>query len=377
MKRFLFFCSANLENTISVSGRELITNSEEKNKVYSVEINKDDYNVKIIYHPGSLPSVINFNNVRSEALAGSSVNLAHHFSVIYDSTDITVAIPIADDLVGKRLSTLLEKETCNTIYVKSDVSANTVVFVHKASSKTVLYMQKPNHYYPNLNDFKKNWDIIAATSLPRDISVLKMVLKVLKESPETLKAVIPSMDLLEDKNEEIQKIFFEILELTNIFQVNTREAREFLEIGHGVALSGKDLINRMVLHSNLRNMSIIIVTMGKEGSVVASKLEDFWNFFYVKSYKAHRVKSTIGCGDAYCSWFLIKLFETGGLKSSLKDFKKALIWASRMGSLVSEVYPGNLKGTDREFKEEFKQGKLLEIAAEVDSLIEIGFVSSL
>ena len=317
---------------------------------------KDPYKYYIVWKKGEQECLVFAKEVRFDSFAGSSFNVVDHLSSL-GMDNLSLAAFVDDGPLTKELSTYCQNKKIEFIPLWASNTGITFVMETEDNPDAALCMEKPAAIDTSINRdliFSQDWDMIITTSVFDNQEFLDLILELFLKNPKAIKAVIPSLRLVMNSDPQIQRTFREILKLTIVFQVNHREAKEF--VNSELSLFREfDVVKELV---RLVNNPVTIVTKGKYGSALIVEKDGGTDIVNQSALKPiYGVKSTVGSGDAFLAGFLRIYCQA---KQRLDN--ETLRLAGRIGSEVAMhnlgSYGGNLS---LDLEKKLSPNQLMEI----------------
>ncbi len=264
---------------------------------------EDPYKYYIVWKKGEQEFSVFAKKILFHSFAGSSFNVADHLSFL-GMRDITLSVFVDNEPPTKELSDYCKAAGIGFIPLWASNTGVTFAMETENNPDPTLYMEKPSAIDCTINReriISQNWDVIVATSIPDNQEFLDLILELFSKNPKAVKAIIPSLRLIMNPDPQIQRSFREILKLTSVFQVNYREAKEF--VNSELSLFREfDVVEELV---NLVNNPVTIVTKGKYGSALIVEKDGGTDIVNQSALKPiYGVRSTVGAGDAFLAGFL-------------------------------------------------------------------------
>jgi len=302
---------------------------------------EDPYKYYIVWKKGEEEHSVFAKEIRFDNFAGSSFNVADHLSSL-GMDNLSLAAFVDDGPITKELSIYCQNNK-KIEFVPLWASNTGITFVMEIENNpdAALCMEKPAAIDTTINRdrvISQDWDMIIATSIPDSQEFLDLILELFSKNSKAVRAIIPSLRLVMNSDPQIQRSFREILQLTTVFQVNHREAKEF--VNSELSLFREfDVVGELV---SLVNNPVTIVTKGKYGSALIVEKDGGTDIVKQSALKPiYGVKSTVGSGDAFLAGFLRIYCQA---KHRLDN--RTLRLAGRVGSEVAmrnlSSYGGNL-----------------------------------
>lgn len=363
----LVLASVNKEITMVLSpGQEETIIPGMKTKVFSLRQSsgnsnragwpEDPYKYYIVWKKGEQECPVFAKEIRFDSFAGSSFNVVDHLSSL-GIKNLGLAAFVDNGVLTAELSNYCRNKGIRFIPLWASNTGITFVMETEDNPDAALCMEKPAAIDTNINRGRLlllDWDMIVVTSIPDSQEFLDLVLELFLKNSKSIRAIIPSLRLVMNSDPQIQRTFREILKLTTVFQVNHREAKEF--VNSELSLFKEfDPVKELV---NLVANPVTIVTKGKYGSALIVEKDGGTDIVEQDALKPiYGVKSTVGSGDAFLAGFLRIYCQA---KHRLDN--KILRLAGRIGSEIAmrnlASYGGNLS-LDPEKK--LSPDKLMEI----------------
>lgn len=286
--------------------------------------------------------------VKFQGWAGSSFNIVDHLSSL-GVKNITLAAFVKDGPELSDLHDYCRSKGISFIPLWASDTGITFVFEDDMNADSAVCMQKPSDIDPAYHLDKllsQKWDVIMSSSTPADVEVLKMNISVFKNNEKAIKSLMPSLNLINSDDQEVKKLFRELIGLIEVFQVNDIEAGRYLNLdpeAENKPIQRRELVLKLVEELKV---PVVIVTMGKEGAAVVgmhlkvSNDED--KYIYQRAFReTWTIKTTVGSGDAFHSGFM-RIY----IQAEDKNNEKILKLAARMGAELAIrnacVWGGNM-----------------------------------
>ena len=379
-KRILVFSSINFEWDVLIRDLILSGLAGRKIKVFSLDVvagKNGETEFHVIWETGGKPQIFYEKDLKFSGLAGSSFNIASHFSFL--NMEVTLAAFVRygqDDDIQERCKKLGIK------FIPLWAAMNSKSFVLEDDyANPLVCMQKPwevNVKFNRRKLMKNPWDVIISSSTQAHVDILKMNIELFKKNPEAIKALMPSLALINDQNEEIISLFKELISLTIIFQVNDSEAGRFLNPGSKESskpIRQKELVLKLV---DKLKVPIAIVTMGGAGAAVVAtegSSELAQDYYHQDALEMDiPTRSKVGCGDAFLTGFMYIYILLSLLDESCNNrwiilhhpfLKFAAHFAAGLAKRNIAVYGGNMS-EDTRYK--ISKEDILKVREEVEKL---------
>jgi len=301
---------------------------------------EDPYKYYIVWKKGEQEIPVFAKEILFDSFAGSSFNVIDHLASL-GMTNLSLAAFVDDGELTSELSNYCQQIGVNFIPLFASNTGITFVMETEDNPDAALCMEKPAAIDTTVNRdriLSKNWEMIIATSIPDNQEILDLILELFSENSKAIKAIIPSLRLVMSSDPQIQRSFREILHLTTVFQVNHREAKEF--VNSELSLFKEfDAVKELV---SLVNNPVTIVTKGKYGSALIVEKDGGTDIVDQDALKPlFGVQSTVGSGDAFLAGFL-RIYCQAKYRLDNKTLKLAGRIASEIAMRNLSSYGGNL-----------------------------------
>ncbi|MEM0480836.1 MAG: carbohydrate kinase family protein [Candidatus Aenigmatarchaeota archaeon] len=257
-------------------------------------------------------SKYNLNVFRFD-IGGSALNVAITLSRLGNKTSILTKV--GNDYYSRKIIEVLKKEKVGTKYIKREktLSDFSIVLMHKGE-RSILVSHTVSKKFKE-KDIKKeiikNFDVIISTSI-FSLEAEKIYSKISEycEKHEKFFVFNPSITVL-------RKFDLSFLK-GNIIILNEEEAKSLT----------KENNLKKAAKKMLENFEIVVITLGKKGSMLFTKKEQY----YQEAYKVGIV-STLGAGDSFTAGFTHYFFK-------YKNLQEALRFASALAAInISDSSP--------------------------------------
>lgn len=235
-------------------------------------------------------------------VGGSGFNVAKVLSILKNKVEFFGKV--GNDSYGKKILQALKESKISTKNVKivNEMSGFSLVFLFGGEKTIVTYRGANNLLSEKDVDEKtiENSDCFIFTSMTSDENVkfLKKATEIAKE--KDIKIVCnPSVAMVDYQ----KKALLELMESSDFIIMNKKEALKLTNTNNPLSAAKK-----LKKISN----SIVIITMGKKGSLIFQER--------IKLFKPFKVKvvDTTGAGDSFTAAFLHAVFKTKDLDYSMR-----------------------------------------------------------
>jgi sugar/nucleoside kinase (ribokinase family) len=249
--------------------------------------------------------------VKFQGWAGSSFNITDHL-VSLGVKNITLAAFVKDGPELRDLHDYCKEKGIFFIPLWASDTGVTFVFEDDMNADSAVCMQKPSEIDPAYNLdrlLSQKWDVIISSSTPASKDILKMNISIFEQNERAIKSLMPSLSLINSNDGGVKKLFRKLIGLSDVFQVNDIEAGRYLNLD--IEAENKPIARRELVLKLVQDLevSVVIVTMGKEGAAVVGTHLDVENdedrYIYQRAFReTWTIKTTVGSGDAFHSGFM-------------------------------------------------------------------------
>ncbi len=271
----------------------------------------------------------------AQYLGGAPLNFAAHFKICGGESYINTAV--GDDDLGKETVSQINKLGINTSYIS---------FSEKETGKCIVTLNEKQIPSYNLLDNVAYDYIKKPTFTEAFFDVLYFGTLALRNenNRNVLKSIISEKyfsNIFVDLN--IRAPYYSVDTINFACKNSTiiKISDEELPLVMNILDEKENSLNECakILKKRFKNLRIIIITKGADGSLV---YDCQINKFFTHEAKKVKVASTVGAGDSFSAAFLVKYLETNNIKKSLEFATKISAYVVSCIDAVPKYNPKDL-----------------------------------